>query len=136
MVGGGGIPRDYFVSTQLQLWLFRCWGCGCCWAVTIRILRSKYLIYIKIAWSERIPLTFQYIFIFILVIPPNSSAFSFSNWSVANGRFCSVTVLVPFPPNAFVPSHQRSPRVSLNRIETSRKCFTDSSILKTGCWRD
>ena len=22
--GGGGIPSDYFVSTQLQLWLFCC----------------------------------------------------------------------------------------------------------------
>ena len=32
---GGGIPSDYLVSTQLQLWLFFCWGCGCCWAVTI-----------------------------------------------------------------------------------------------------
>ena len=29
-----GVPSDYFVSTQLQLWLFCCWGCGCCWAVT------------------------------------------------------------------------------------------------------
>ena len=33
--GGGGIPSNYLVSTQLQLWLFYCWGCGCCWAVTI-----------------------------------------------------------------------------------------------------
>ena len=32
---GGGIPSDYLVSTELQLWLFCCWGCGCCWAVTI-----------------------------------------------------------------------------------------------------
>ena len=32
---GGGVSSDYFVSTQLQLWLFCCWGCGCCWAVTI-----------------------------------------------------------------------------------------------------
>ena len=32
---GGGIPSNYLVSTQLQLWLFCCWGCGCCWAVTI-----------------------------------------------------------------------------------------------------
>ena len=31
----GGVPSDYFVSTQLQLWLFCCWGCGCRWAVTI-----------------------------------------------------------------------------------------------------
>ena len=30
------VPSDYFVSTQLHLWLFCCWGCGCCWAVTIR----------------------------------------------------------------------------------------------------
>ena len=37
-VGGGGIPSDYLVSTQLQLWLFCCWGCGCCWAVTIDFL--------------------------------------------------------------------------------------------------
>ena len=29
------VPSDYFVPTQLQLWLFCCWGCGCCWAVTI-----------------------------------------------------------------------------------------------------
>merc|ERR1712189_161823 len=29
------VPSDYFVSTQLQLWLFCCWSCGCCWAVTI-----------------------------------------------------------------------------------------------------
>ena len=28
-------PSDYLVSTQLQLWLICCWGCGCCWAVTI-----------------------------------------------------------------------------------------------------
>ena len=34
-VGCGGIPSDYLVSTQLHLWLFCCWGCGCCWAVTI-----------------------------------------------------------------------------------------------------
>ena len=34
-MGVGGIPSDYLVSTQLQLWLFCCWGCGCCWAVTI-----------------------------------------------------------------------------------------------------
>ena len=32
---GGGVPSDYFVSTQLQLWLFCCWGCGCCWPVAI-----------------------------------------------------------------------------------------------------
>ena len=37
-VGGGGIPSDYLVSTQLQLWLFCCWGCGCCWAVTITLV--------------------------------------------------------------------------------------------------
>ena len=34
-VVGGGVPSDYLVSTQLQLWLVCCWGCGCCWAVTI-----------------------------------------------------------------------------------------------------
>ena len=33
---GGGILRDYLVSTQRQLWLFCCRGCGCCWAVTIK----------------------------------------------------------------------------------------------------
>ena len=33
---GGGVPSDYLVSTQIKLWLFCCWGCGCCWAVTIR----------------------------------------------------------------------------------------------------
>ena len=38
VVGGGGVPSDYFVSTQLQLWLFCFWGCGCCWAVTINNL--------------------------------------------------------------------------------------------------
>ena len=35
--GGGGIPSNYLVSIQLQFWLFCCWGCGCCWAVTIRL---------------------------------------------------------------------------------------------------
>ena len=25
---------DSIVTAQLQLWLFCCWGCGCCWAVT------------------------------------------------------------------------------------------------------
>ena len=34
-MGGGGIPSDYLVSTELQLWLFCCWGCGCSWSVTI-----------------------------------------------------------------------------------------------------
>ena len=29
------VPSDYLVPTQLQLWLFCCWGCGCCCAVTI-----------------------------------------------------------------------------------------------------
>ena len=29
------VPSDYLVSTQLQLLLFCCWGCGCGWAVTI-----------------------------------------------------------------------------------------------------
>ena len=31
------VPSDYLVSTKLQLWLFCCWGCGCCWAVTIAV---------------------------------------------------------------------------------------------------
>ena len=35
VVGVGGVPSDYLVSTQLRLWLFCCWGCGRCWAVTI-----------------------------------------------------------------------------------------------------
>ena len=26
---------SFSVSTQLQQWLFCCWDCGCCWAVTI-----------------------------------------------------------------------------------------------------
>ena len=38
-----GVPSDYLVSTQLQLWLFCCWGCGCCWAVTTCILHSFHL---------------------------------------------------------------------------------------------
>ena len=43
MVGvGGGIPSDYLVSAQLQLWLFCCWGCGCCWAVTIYVQRCLF----------------------------------------------------------------------------------------------
>ena len=37
-VGGGGVPSDYLVSTQLQLWLFCFLGCGCCWAVLIYII--------------------------------------------------------------------------------------------------
>ena len=32
----GGCSSDNFVSTQLQLWLFCCWGCGCCRAVTTK----------------------------------------------------------------------------------------------------
>ena len=35
------VPSDYFVSTQLQLWLLCCWGCGCCWAVTIVYVGSE-----------------------------------------------------------------------------------------------
>ena len=31
------VPSDYFVSSKLQLLLFCCRGCGCCWAVTIVI---------------------------------------------------------------------------------------------------
>ena len=37
-----GIPSDYLVSTQLQLWLFCCWGCVCCWAVTILSTTCEY----------------------------------------------------------------------------------------------
>ena len=40
MVVVGGVPSDYFVSTQIQLWLFCCWDCGCCWAVTILQVKS------------------------------------------------------------------------------------------------
>ena len=29
------VPSVYLVPTQLQLWLFCFWCCGCCWAVTI-----------------------------------------------------------------------------------------------------
>ena len=30
---------DYVVSTQLKFWLFYCWHCGCCCAVTkLRLL--------------------------------------------------------------------------------------------------
>ena len=43
-VGGGWFPSDYLVSTQLQLWLFCCWGCGCCWAVTISHLLIKQIV--------------------------------------------------------------------------------------------
>ena len=39
--GGGGVPSDYLVSIQLQLWLFCCWGCGCCWAVTISEIHAR-----------------------------------------------------------------------------------------------
>ena len=41
--GVGGIPSDYLVSTQLQLWLFCCWGCGCCRAVTTKMKISQKL---------------------------------------------------------------------------------------------
>ena len=43
----GGVPSDYLVSTQLQLWLFCGWGCGCCWAVTIVTI---YLVSSSKAW--------------------------------------------------------------------------------------
>ena len=32
------VPSNYLFSTQLHLLLFCCWGCGCCWAVTILIV--------------------------------------------------------------------------------------------------
>ena len=37
MVGGWWwwFPSDYLVSTQLLLWLFCFWGCGCCWAMNV-----------------------------------------------------------------------------------------------------
>ena len=42
MSGGGGVvPSDCLVSTQLQLCLFCCWGYGCCWAMTIFEKREK-----------------------------------------------------------------------------------------------
>ena len=49
---GGGVPSDYFVSTQLQLWLFCCWGCGCCWAVTISESIPKIAVNQKITLFE------------------------------------------------------------------------------------
>ena len=30
------VPRDQFCLNPLQLQLFCCWGCGCCWAVTTK----------------------------------------------------------------------------------------------------
>ena len=36
-----GVPSNYFVLTQLQSWLFCCWGCGCYWAVTITLLFNQ-----------------------------------------------------------------------------------------------
>ena len=54
-MGGGGwwvvVPSDYFVSTQLQLWLFCCLGCGCCWAVTIKFRSDNMSIVIKL-WTD------------------------------------------------------------------------------------
>ena len=42
-VGGGGVvPSNYLVPTQLQCWSFCCWGCACCWAVTIGPLAYFY----------------------------------------------------------------------------------------------
>ena len=42
VVGGRMVvSSDYLVSTQLQLWLFCFWGCGCCWPVTILCLRAQ-----------------------------------------------------------------------------------------------
>ena len=38
-----GVPSDYFVSTQLQLSQFCCWGCACYWAVTIHFIRPYLL---------------------------------------------------------------------------------------------
>ena len=42
MVVGGGVPSDYFVSAQLPLWLFCCWGCCCCWAETINDIDKEW----------------------------------------------------------------------------------------------
>ena len=68
---GGGIPSDYLVSTQLQLWLFCCWGCGCCWAVTI----SSVVIGPKIHYSHGSNYTRAYcfpsLFFFIFETFPN-----------------------------------------------------------------
>ena len=33
--------RHPLVSTQLQLWLFCCWGFGCCWDVIIMLIESQ-----------------------------------------------------------------------------------------------
>ena len=37
-----GVPSDYLVSTQLQFWLFCCWGCGCCGAVIPATIRGLF----------------------------------------------------------------------------------------------
>ena len=37
------VPIYYLVSTQLQYWMFCCWGCGCCWAVTINFQHNLWL---------------------------------------------------------------------------------------------
>ena len=46
------------ISTQLQLWLFCCWGCGCCWAVTIISLfeRVSILVLDKTLVSNQSPM--------------------------------------------------------------------------------
>ena len=36
------VSSDHLVPTQLQFWLFCCWGYGCCWAVTIGPLAYFY----------------------------------------------------------------------------------------------
>ena len=41
-----GVTSDYFVSTQLQLWLFCCWGCGCCWALTIKLFADDFKLFL------------------------------------------------------------------------------------------
>ena len=40
LCGGGWFLSDYLVSTQLQLWLSCCWGCGCCWPMTKSVKQS------------------------------------------------------------------------------------------------
>ena len=48
-----GVPSNYFVLTQLQLWLFWCWGCGCYWAVTISAKSLKTKKYIKVHTEKK-----------------------------------------------------------------------------------
>ena len=69
---GGGIPSDYLVSTQLQLLLFCCWGCGCCLAVTtilplfymLRLLTNNVQMHNRLVPPHDILVKFQLIYSF------------------------------------------------------------------------